>query len=1072
MLGFHMGVRCSDPLSHHLHRKWLGRGEHRPSDTQAAWLCFDDITVNRHQDPSTEEGFVRILRSQALDIKLLLHEIPSPLTTYAPSGLDPATGFVACEASLRNFEATETLDILRRRFGRSPKSKPTQPPLNESKTPLRNLPRIVFDAELGEVHCRTLCDDRTFAQDVGIDFHMEKAEFHLQTDFYQIKPPPKQLSKEELKAQRHELLPLQVMSFNLNAAAHAPCLRTCRAIAKEEPIDRKGKRRADAPPSILSHARLGAPSHCGDVRYDDPFLAMEGLELHVNGNLTGQFDLDNRLCLDLASRLVDINLVADTLDADLCTVTSLEVISHFVDVLMKAKLSRRYTPQSPTSPVVHPSPIDALPSGVTVHAAIYRINVSATYKDLNPDCSLGAHRGILFSTGVWMRYSSMTWDMHSHRTKWRTAQNNRRAQLGLKADVLVEALSKAAESKDLRVKSALMEVTLARSMIRRIIGTEFGIEKSRRKVNQAALPFYAPKIRTTIAFVREVLKPAVGNRVQLKDRINIASNINWVNSRIELSDVYCVLLAVKTFNWVLNTRLREKVKKGKDVVAEVTSPPPLPPPFEVHANLNVGSLQITAILPLDQSITLKCGTLLASYSRSTGIQVQWQRLSVFVPSMLFLEEGRWEELGNMPSWAINVTKDSETGEPHIHCVGDAARIRIPHSFILADLITSITVAVKAVKQLHAITTSGSFSQMPYPPPEEAKRVQNIEVSIDTFIFEATDTPIEAKLGLAFRQGLLAQQVRLEQEDAFEAKSALVEPSENQTRGIREWNFTSEHTIGVDAARARLRALFSSMWINQLKGARDRQYALQKAIFRKFKAPDRSQEQRDFELYVYTPPLQPPIIRLAMEGVNIFARRPDFDDIGCAEFMHKRGKGLPRGTKFTLLVPLHLEIFLGSASIRLRDLPLPLLNIPSHPAGDAAVSFKTDLVIGEEVGPESSIHWFDCLVSPPNQDAPGTRAFSLSIPKTAMPVKTYADPVMEFTTTEITDICWGVSFMPAMQDAVKVIETLTTTPRDPSPPVGFWDKMRLVLHWRVMATFKAGLHLHMKGLMPIKLGISP
>jgi len=1065
MLGFHMGVRCSDPITHPLHRKWLGRGEHRPSDTQAAWLRFDDITVNRHEDPSTDAGFVRIIRSQALDMKLLLHEIPSPLTTYTPNGLEPATGFVACEATLQNFEATETLDILRRRLGRSPKPKSTQAPPSESKNPLRNIPRIIFDAELGEVHCRTLCDDRTFAQDVGIDFHTEKVDFHLQTDFYQMKPPPKQSSKEELKIQRHELLPLQVMSFKLTAAAHAPCLRTCRALAKGDHADRKGKGRADAPPRSLPYARLGAPSHGRDAHYDDPFLAMDGLELHANGSLTGQFDLDNRLCLDPTSHLMDINLVADTLDAELCTITSLEVISHFVNVLVKAKHSRRHI-QPPSLPTVHRSPIDAFPSGIVVHAAVYRINVSAAYKDLNPDCFLGVHRGVLLNTGVWVRYSSMIWDTHSHRTRWRTAQNNRRAQLGLNADVLVEALSKAAESKDPRVKSALMEVNLAHSTIRRIIGTEFGVEKSHREVNQAALPLYAPKIRTTIAFVRDVLKSTVGKRDQLQDQINITSDINWIHSRIELSDIYCVLLAVETVNWVLNTRLRDKLKKGKDVVVEVTSSPPLPPPFEVHASLNVGSIQIVAMLPLDQSITFKWGTLSASYRAPTGFQVQWQRLSGFVPSMLFLEEGRWEELGNMPSWTISVSKNSETGRPHIHCVGDAARIRIPHSFVLADLVTSITVAVKAVKQLHAITTSGIFSQMPIPPPEEAKEVPNIEVSIDTFIFEATDTPIEAKLGLAFRQGLLAQRVRLEQEDAFEAKAALVEPSENQTRGIREWNFTSEHTIGVDAARARLRALFSSMWINQLKGARDRQYALQKAILRKFKAPDRSQEQKDFELRIYTPPLQPPILRLSMEGVSIIAQRPEFDDIGCADFMHKRGKGLPRGTKFTLLIPLHLEISLSSASVRLRDVPLPLLNVPSHPAGGTAVRFKTDLVIGEEVGPESSVHWIDCLVSPPNQDAHGTQAFSLSIPKTAMPVKTYADPVMEFTTTEITDICWGVSFMPALQDAVKVIETLTTMPRDPSPPVGFWDKMRLVFHWRVVARFKGGLHLHTKGLVPL------
>jgi hypothetical protein len=488
--------------------------------------------------------------------------------------------------------------------------------------------------------------------------------------------------------------------------------------------DKKGKERADAPPSPLPYARLGAPSHGREARYDDPFLAIEGLELHADGSLTGQFDLDNRLCLDPTSRLMDINLVADTLDAELCTITSLEVISHFVSVLMKAKLSQRHT-QSPSLPTVHRSPIDAFPSGVTVHAAVYRINGSATYKDLNPDCFLGVHRGVLLSTGVWVRYSSMIWDTHSHRTRWRTAQNNRRAQLGLKADVLVEALSKAAESKDPRVKSALMEVNLSHSMIRRIIGTEFGVEKSRRRVNQAALPLYAPKIRTTIAFVRDVLKPTVGKGDQLQDQINITSDINWVHSRIELSDIYCVLLAVETVNWVLNTRLREKLKKGRDVVVEVTSSPPLPPLFEVHASLNVGSIQIVAILPLDQSITFKWGTLSASYRAPTGFQVQWQRLSAFVPSMLFLEEGRWEELGNMPSWTISVSKNSETGEPHIHCVGDAARIRIPHSFVLADLVTSITVAVKASSSFMPSPLRAHSAKCQAPLPKRPRGCQTL-----------------------------------------------------------------------------------------------------------------------------------------------------------------------------------------------------------------------------------------------------------------------------------------------------------------------------------------------------------
>jgi hypothetical protein len=45
------------------------------------------------------------------------------------------------------------------------------------------------------------------------------------------------------------------------------------------------------------------------------------------------------------------------------------------------------------------------------------------------------------------------------------------------------------------------------------------------------------------------------------------------------------------------------------------------------------------------------------------------------------------------------------------------------------------------------------------------------------------------------------------------------------------------------------------------------------------------------------------------------------------------------------------------------------------------------------------------------------------------------------------------------------QTLTHPPRDSSPRIGFWDKLRLVFHWSVEWTFQGPVHIHAKGARP-------
>ena len=96
---------------------------------------------------------------------------------------------------------------------------------------------------------------------------------------------------------------------------------------------------------------------------------------------------------------------------------------------------------------------------------------------------------------------------------------------------------------------------------------------------------------------------------------------------------------------------------------------------------------------------------------------------------------------------------------------------------------------------------------------------------------------------------------------------------------------------------------------------------------------------------------------------------------------------------------------------------------------------------------------------------GAAPFFVQIAKTIMPVKTYARPIINIASQKTTEFSWGNSYQPAISDFMKVADTLSHAPRDPSPKIGFWDKFRLVLHWRVIVNFVGAAHLHLKGRLP-------
>ncbi|KAI3476897.1 hypothetical protein L1887_61488 [Cichorium endivia] len=96
--------------------------------------------------------------------------------------------------------------------------------------------------------------------------------------------------------------------------------------------------------------------------------------------------------------------------------------------------------------------------------------------------------------------------------------------------------------------------------------------------------------------------------------------------------------------------------------------------------------------------------------------------------------------------------------------------------------------------------------------------------------------------------------------------------------------------------------------------------------------------------------------------------------------------------------------------------------------------------------------------------PDAVEYGIVIPKVAMPVKMYGTPTVRLRTPFPTRLVWGQSIQPTIQDVMRVIDGITPPPHDPSPKLGFWDKLSLILHGHLNIKLEdeGGFNIHLKG----------
>lgn len=542
-------------------------------------------------------------------------------------------------------------------------------------------------------------------------------------------------------------------------------------------------------------------------------------------------------------------------------------------------------------------------------------------------------------------------------------------------------------------------------------------------------------------------------------------------------------------------------------------------------DLRVIFVQLKAKLPSDPYMMLQLHGIEVERSRwaDPRAQIEVARLYATSPQL----PGTWSRILSIKNPRLKFREDKhKTGNvsvprSSIEIGSDAIRIAVPHQLVVHKIFDNIANTMKTVKQLHHRFKTESDEYILSKEPEGAKLVPKLQLRTHVLLFEIEDSAFDYKLGVIYRVGLVEQKIRLARQEAFHVKCRKLQNERRGTktgpqardssettdsrnhpaynlgdinqvhgeglrhrsptraeRGKAKLRYDRDGTCGlsatnetsVDEAWYKLQRLNAQSWKRRIRQSLAHHHVAVEDIRNLFWPNDGIQDEVYHRESILQIPKRPALMGLIMSDVIINIDKPSFPLVELPDFMHKVGKGLPKDTLFSLLVPLHIKIDMGETRATIRDYPLPLLHIPalkSHQfANLPSWSLETDFVIGEEFRDFNSTRDLKIVVIPPEKMQPDSKphAFAVDVRRTVSPVKTYSDIKIKVNTAQATRFTWGSSYQPAIQDMMQVIEGFTKPQIDPSEKVGFWDKIRLTFHSRLNVAWLGGgdVQLMLKG----------
>ncbi|KAF8826840.1 hypothetical protein HHX47_DHR5000618 [Lentinula edodes] len=996
-----------------LHRKLAGRND--PKEAFDSDIYSLDMNVNGIQLTRTSgRDKLRLVNVGPLGLNIVTTQWPSPLLVTSPFlGGDPNAPTVLFKLGVDSVRVTDRLDSLLELVEQIPHNEKSIPPAQPSFS-LIPVPRIEIEVSCGPIQAQLVVGspERPHTIEMRTDGFLLLINSHFDNRYPLVASTLAEFDKLLLR-----------MVFELSFIWKPTFIR----------IRSRQSKRASVVP---------------DFAEDPALVSLDAIEAVGKGDILAEIrdDTQNTPSIDLSTLVSDINFSSDALCLELWHPEVLDALVELLEVLPSAVKKEGNS---------HKSLQARLPLGCSATVSLSRFVIFVTASELNPNDNLELSRGFaLRVTGMSAQYCALHYT-HLQRYKEPINLSSSRIKLFLPKERSVAAWEEAKRSAPI---STFMSLSFLRLSLRSAISTQYS---------------------TDDPFIAERDNPAFENRDCLqmhgfltdarlhgqggKEVLDIMMRVPYVQAMVQVADVYSVMLAARTLKTLSTTRPRASASENTRHVSGSIL-------LSLQVTATVDNLQAHFVLR-NSKIFCRLDSLSTHLISDGPLTVGWDKLVLWtrVPAAVNRWQQRigqkWEEFLTLQKWNVCLKQQPAVGNS-VSVEGVAARVRIPFGFILADLVLDISVVIKALRHLHLITTSNLFSPFPKPEAEAPKAVPNLSVQVGYLSLEAADDPLETKLGRIFKIGLDAVKNRMDREDAFAVKvnNILATQGAQTPERDADWEFSTHHSVSIQDARDRLDQVHVLDWVMRLERLKNEQKEVQAELFRQLHPSPTSRGVNIPTIIPCTPVKEdPPLIRTTITNLSMIISRPTFPLECTPDFLFEQGQ-LPKDTQYSLLIPLHLHYSVSSFQVTLRDYPLAMVDIPAHPDPTlAALEFDTDLVIAEEMGTDLSIDWVECPIILPETEYLDVEPFYLMVPKTIMPVKTYANPEVKVTTADPTTFCWGVSYGPATQDLMRIVDTLSSSPRDPSPPLGFWDKLRLVFHWSVRTSFRGDIRLHMKGL---------